>query len=221
MFLSRERLSKSVLSLAEYRCCLWRKPLLVRNLLATQDCGCCKVDAVTWCVSIIRCCTIALKFRLILYSNRKKRQAEVSHTNASMKKKFNAACFHYPNKKSKILFRICWCCVVQRTKLIRIRWQYLFRKCFEHQPSHSFVDNFISDWTHASWFPRWKDLVTANNCRCFCSPNWFTVTHEYVLKPIHTVFVGRVIHVNVITKHPSMLASHCGVEFILKTVKPA
>ncbi len=44
--------------------------------------------------------------------------------------------------------------------------------------------------------------MSANDSRCICSPNLITVTHEKVLKPIHTVFVGRVIRVDVLHELP-------------------
>ena len=41
-----------------------------------------------------------------------------------------------------------------------------------------------------------------SDSRCICSPNLITVTHENVLKPIHTVFVGKEIRVDVLHELP-------------------
>jgi hypothetical protein len=38
--------------------------------------------------------------------------------------------------------------------------------------------------------------------RCFCSPNLITVMHENVLKPIHTVYVGKEIRMDVLHELP-------------------
>jgi hypothetical protein len=56
-----------------------------------------------------------------------------------------------------------------------------------------------------------------SDSRWICSPNLITATHENVPKPIHTVFVGKEIRVDVLQELPFDAI----VDFIFKSVKPA